>query len=146
MSKSKLFQDLFTFVFSLSLLAFLVYGFIDFYAYQRFKPNIAECRGMNEVKVIAAGRLKRPNEKIIPFGNNRKIDKDELLPPPKSIYTFKSEKAYQGIYPKVRGNKRTGFNFMIREDEAPQGALGKRALICVGGFRPRTLEAIYIEQ
>lgn len=139
-------SNLFTFGIFFGVVCFVIYQFYDSIAYQRFKPNIAECRGMNEVRIIVAGRLKRPNEKVIPFGNNRKSDQDEVLPPPKSIYTFMSEESYKGISPKLRGNKRSGFNFMIREGEAPQDALGKRVLICVGGFRPRTLEAIYIAQ
>ena len=144
MTKSKLFENLFTFGTIFGVGCFVIYQFNEELAYQRFKPNIAECRDMNEVRIIVAGRLKKPNKKVISFGNSRKADQDEVLPPPKSIYTFKSKKAYKGISPKLRYNNRTGFNFMIREGEAPRGALGKRALICVGGFRPRTLEAIYI--
>lgn len=147
MNKRKSLKGVLTFGFLFSLLAFVIYQFIDDYAYQRFRPNIAQCRDIDEVKVIAAGRLKKPNEKAIRFGNKREADQDDVGPPPKPVYTFKSVKGYKGLATRPRGNEYGGFNLMIREGEAPEDVLGKRALICVsGGGFARELEAIYIEQ
>lgn len=112
-----------------------------------FKPHIAECRAMDDVNTIVEGRLYKKDKKLRGSAksfvsmNNRYIDASE----PDPLYVFKSKFGYQGVSPVRRRNRFTGYTFIVREGEAPPNAVGKDALLCLTGFRPRRVKAIYIE-
>lgn len=127
----------FTTVFLLGIAFFILSHYPD----STFKSNIAECKGMNDVNLIAEGHLKAPNKNNLKFGD--KLPSRDGVYPPEPIYVLKGRFAYKGI--KTGKTLRTNFSYVIREGHAPKNAFGKRALICLEGRTSRgTLKAIYI--
>ena len=113
-----------------------------------FKPYIVECREMDDVNAIVEGRLYKKDKKLrgatksFVSMNNWHVDASEADP----LYVFKSKFGYQGVSPVRRRNRFTQYAYIVREGEAPSNALGKDALLCMTGFRPRRIKAIYIEE
>ena len=112
-----------------------------------FKPYIAECRAMDDVNIIVEGRLYKKDKKLRGAAksfvsmNNMHVDASE----PDPIYVFKSKFGYKGVSPVHRFNRFTGFGYIVRDGEAPPNVVGKDVLLCMTGFRPYRIKAIYIE-
>ena len=135
----------------LSILSFIIFKVILILfapkGTEDFKPYIAECRAMDDVNTIVEGRLYKKDKKLrgaaksFVLMNNWHVDASA----PDPIYVFKSKFGYQGVSPVRRNNRFTGYAYVVRDGEAPPNAVGKDVLLCMTGFRPRRIKAIYIE-
>lgn len=143
MTKIEKLANIFAYGFFLGVIFFVFRQF----SHGAFRPHIAECRQMNDVTKIVEGRLHNKNKKLSRENKFllRAYNRDRIGPLPEPIYVFKSTHAWKGISGFNR-IKHHGWTYVIREGEAAEGALGKKALICFKGNRPLTIKSIYIAE
>ena len=110
-----------------------------------FSEQIEACRAMEGVTSIVEGRLQKPIKSTNKFDSiGEALDRDKKG---KAVYSLKVSHLHlgrSGITDNRTGKQIPPASIIIREGEAPRGALGKKALLCYGGD-PRKIMATYLQ-
>jgi len=108
-----------------------------------FSPDIAKCNAMGDVSVILEGQFRKASQQSAKFDAvEEKLDKVKIA---KQVYDFKVShlhKGTSGITDNRTGKQIPPDYVVIREGEAPEGAIGKKAIICYSS-KPSKIEAIH---
>ena len=101
-----------------------------------FETEIADCTSTAKVSTILEGQFLSPSKQIMKFERGDKA---------KLVYEFKVRALHRGrsgIIDNRTGKQLPPSSMLIREDEAPQNAFGKHAIICYES-KPQKIHTIH---
>ena len=109
-----------------------------------FGPDIAKCQAMEDVNVILEGQFRKASQRSAKFDAIK--EKRDNVKIAKQVYDFKVSRLHKGnsgITDNRTGKQILPDYMVIREGEAPEGAVGKKAIICYTG-KPQKIKSIHI--
>jgi len=111
-----------------------------------FAPDIAKCNAMDDVTIILEGRFRKASQRSAKFDAvEEKLDNVKIA---QQVYDFKVSRLHKGssgITDNRTGKQIPPDYVIIRAGEAPEGAVGKKAIICYTG-KPSKIKTIYFEK